>query len=283
MFAFLMGLAFLYYRDQQIHWKLTLLFFAGMFLFDLTTTAINNYIDTKTNDQELTLPRKPAFAALMILLCVSTACGIFLAYLTDIVVLLTGGLCFLGGILYTWGPVPISRLPLGEALSGIFYGLLIPFLLLYINMPEGTFLKLALSSGELVITLHIMPLIGLLLLSAAPACATANIMLANNICDVERDVLVKRYTLAYYLGKKRALLLFSATYYAVYAVHLVMIIIGILPPLCLLFFITLIPVVKNIRVFRKTQNKETTFLCSIKNYILIMSADAGLIFICGLL
>lgn len=47
IFAFLMTIAYLFYINQPIDWNLTLIFFGAMFLFDLTTTAINNYIDTK--------------------------------------------------------------------------------------------------------------------------------------------------------------------------------------------------------------------------------------------
>ena len=37
----------------------------------------------------------------------------------------------------------------------------------------------------------------------------ANIMLANNICDVEEDIINNRFTLPYYLGKKNAFNLFK--------------------------------------------------------------------------
>jgi 1,4-dihydroxy-2-naphthoate octaprenyltransferase len=130
-----MTIAFLLYQKQTIHWGLTLLFFAAMFLFDLTTTAINNYIDTKNNHQTLQFTRRTALIIIYVLFGISTALGLTLAYFTDIVILLVGGICFLCGVFYTYGPVPISRQPLGEVLSGVFYGLLIPFILLYINSP----------------------------------------------------------------------------------------------------------------------------------------------------
>ncbi|HPP36761.1 MAG TPA: UbiA family prenyltransferase, partial [Clostridiales bacterium] len=201
-FAFMLTIAFLLYDGRPIDWLRTLVFFFSMFLFDLTTTAINNYIDTKTNDQVLQFERRTALAIILILFAMSTALGLYLAYLTDIVVLLLGGLCFLTGVFYTYGPVPISRMPLGEVMSGLFYGLFIPFLLLYINMPEGTYLTLGLGRESIRLELNVMPLISVLLLAVTPICTTANIMLANNTCDVEKDVKVRRYTLPYYLGKK---------------------------------------------------------------------------------
>ena len=138
LFAFAMGLGLLYTLGGRLDPELTLLFFGSMFLFDLTTTAINNYIDTRTNGLPLQFSRPVALAILLVLLAVSALLGLMLAWRTDLVVLAVGGLCFLCGVFYTFGPVPVSRIPLGEVLSGTFYGLLIPFLLLYINLPEGS-------------------------------------------------------------------------------------------------------------------------------------------------
>ena len=284
IFAFLLALAYLFYIQQPINWRLTVIFFASMFIFDLTTTSINNYIDTKTNDQKLQFKRKTALLILFLLLSISTLLGLYLAILTDLVVLFLGGLCFLTGIFYTFGPIPISRLPLGEILSGLFYGFFIPFIMLYINMPEGTYLTYGLNYEPLsiFISLNIMPIITIILLSVAPVCTTANIMLANNICDLEKDVKVKRYTLPYYIGKK-SLFLFAWLYYIIYITTILMVFLKILPPLVLLFILTLFIVQKNIKQFFKLQDKERTFPLSIKNYIIIMGSNVFLIFLSGLL
>lgn len=279
---FLMVLSYLFYVGQPVDLTRTLLFFGAMFLFDLTTTAINNYIDTKTNGQVLPYPRRTAFRLIVFLFCVSAALGLLLAWMTDLVVFLLGGLCFLCGLLYTWGPVPISRLPLGELFSGLFYGLLIPFLLLYINMPAGTYLTLAYSRQSVQLSLNLFPIFTVLLLSVAPVCATANIMLANNTCDVEKDVAVNRYTLPWFLGRK-ALYLFAGLYYVIYLTIVLMVILNILSPLCLLSLGSLFWVQKNIRSFWKEQNKEKTFVLSVVNFISIIGTNTVLIFISGLL
>ena len=39
-----------------------------MFLFDLTTTAINNYVDTKTNNQVLQFKRRAALTVILVML-----------------------------------------------------------------------------------------------------------------------------------------------------------------------------------------------------------------------
>jgi len=203
VFPFLMVLAYLFASGYKIEPLKTVVFFLGMLCFDLTATMINNYCDTKKNQQILPFPRRTAKGLLFLLFTVSVAFGLYLVYLSDLVVLLLGMLCFFCGIIYSFGPVPISHGPYGEIISGFFYGLVIPAILFYINVPGGTLFSYALAAGKLSVVIEIRAATGLLLLSIVPFCLTANIMLANNICDVERDVVVGRYTLAYYLGRKR--------------------------------------------------------------------------------
>lgn len=277
-FAFLMTIALLVYQKQNINWKLTLVFFLSMFLFDLTTTAINNYIDSKTNDQMLQFKRKTALIIIYVLFTLSTVFGLYLTYMSDIVIFLVGGLCFLCGVFYTYGPLPISRMPLGEFFSGLFYGVFIPFIILYLNTPKGTFLLLDMNSQSVSVELMIWPIAALLLFGIIPFCTTANIMLANNMCDLEKDILVKRHTLPYYLGKK-SIYLYAAIYYMTYVAMIIMVALGIISPICLLSLFTIFIVQKNIKQFMKKQDKATTFILSIKNYVIIMGVNTLLIFI----
>ncbi|NLA86954.1 MAG: UbiA family prenyltransferase [Clostridiales bacterium] len=275
IFPFLMTLAYLYYNGKDIHPLRTAVFFCGMLLFDLTATTINNYEDTKKNRQTLQFNRRTAFYITAVLFLFSAVLGIYLVSLTDIVVLLLGGLCFLFGVLYSWGPLPLSHSPLGEAASGFFYGFVIPLILYYINAPKALF-TYSVSMERISADINVSPAVGFLLLSVMPFCLTAGVMLANNICDLERDVKVRRYTLAYYL-KRRAVYVFALLYYTAYASVIVMVIAGFLSPLSLLVLITLIPVQKNITVFMKKQVKEETFTVSIQNFILMMSVHIILI------
>jgi 1,4-dihydroxy-2-naphthoate polyprenyltransferase len=283
LFAFAMSLAYLQYLNQPLDGMRTGIFFAAMLLFDLTTTGINNYIDTRTNDQVLQFSRPVARTIIFIMLAVSTGLGLWLAILTDWVVLGIGGLCFICGVFYTFGPVPISRIPLGEVLSGVFYGLLIPFLLLYINLPAGSLLSFGIVDGFATLQLALLPLLILGLLCWAPMVCTANIMLANNICDLEKDIKVNRHTLPYYIGKNRAVALYSILYYSVYVVAFLMVILEFLPPWYLLILITVIPVELNLRVFRKKQEKALTFITSIKNFIVLMTGQCIALLMCGVL
>ena len=278
VFTFLMGLAYLHSSGYEINSLKTGVFFLGMFFFDLTATAINNYYDTKKNHQTLQFDRRPAMAILLLLFAVSVFLGLLLVYLSDPVVLLLGGLCFFFGIIYSYGPIPISHGPYGEIVSGFFYGLLIPAILIYINVPEGSLFSYMISDWKLSMILDIRSVAGLIMLSGVPFCLTANIMLANNICDVKNDVLVNRFTLAYYLGKK-ALWLFAALYYIAYLSVIAMVVTGFLSPLSLLLVISIIPVQKNINLFFEKQIKEETFIVSIKNFLIVIILHTVLIFL----
>ncbi len=275
VFPFLMTLAYLRLNNHTIDPLRSAVFFAGMFLFDLTATTINNYNDTKKNGLELPFPRRKALGITLTLLSLSVGCGLWLAVLTDIVVLLAGALCFLFGILYSWGPVRLSHGPFGEMASGFFYGVMIPFLCFYINDPTAL-MTVTISMQRISLEINVLPSIGLMLLGILPFCLTANVMLANNICDVERDVRVDRYTLAFYL-KEKALTLFALLYYATYLSVIVMVVFRFLTPLSLFLLITLLPVQRNIRIFAVKQTKEETFVIAIKNFILIISVHIALI------
>jgi 1,4-dihydroxy-2-naphthoate octaprenyltransferase len=276
VFPFIMTLGYIHLNGRHIDPLRSAVFFCGMFLFDLTATTINNYCDTKKNTQTLSFSRPAALSITYVLLTLSVGFGLYLVGLTDVVVLLAGGLCFLFGIIYSYGPIPLSHGPYGEAASGFFYGILIPFILIYINNPSDLF-TYALSWETISAEIHVVPVAGLLLLAVLPFCLTANIMLANNICDVEHDVEVHRYTLAFYL-KKHALTLFALLYFAAYLSVIVMVIFRFLSPLSLLLLVTAVPVRKNIRTFYKKQVKAETFILSIRNFLLIIIVHIVLIF-----
>lgn len=278
VFSFLLALVYLYASGFAIDPLKTTVFFFGMLCFDLTATAVNNYYDTKKNHQTLQFSRLTAMAILLTLFGISVLLGLWLVYLSDPVVLLLGGVCFFFGIIYSYGPVPISHGPYGEVCSGFFYGVLIPAILMYVNVPESRLFSYALDGWKVSMVLDIQTLMGLLMLSVVPFCLTANIMLANNICDLEQDVKVNRYTLPFYLGKK-SLWLFAGLYYIAYVSVVAMVAVGFISPLSLLLLLSLIPVQKNINLFFKKQIKQETFIVSIKNFLTIISLHILLIFL----
>ena len=271
LFAFANTLAFIYYQKQPIRPDLMVIFFIAMFVFDLTTTGINNYIDSKDYPQMLPIPRKVALGAILGMLGVSTLLGLYLAYRTGIVVLLLGAFCILLGIFYTFGPIPISRIPLGELFSGIAYGMFIPFLMLYINNPEH-YLSLGLSLERITLSIEVLPILEFLLFSMVTTLTTVGIMLANNTCDVKKDEAVHRLTLVHYIGVPAAVTLFWWLYFGCYIAVALMVVFRIFRPVALVFFLSFPLVWKNIAAFKKEQIKEKTFICSIRNFIILNTA-----------
>jgi 1,4-dihydroxy-2-naphthoate octaprenyltransferase len=135
-----------------------------------------------------------------------------------------------------------------------------------------------LSLQSISFEFELIPFFTLLLFAVTPFCTTANIMLANNICDLEKDIAVKRHTLPYYIGTN-ALWLFAGLYYLTYLATILMVLLKILSPVCLLSLFTIFLVQGNIRKFFNKQDKAVTFICSIKNFIIIMGTNTAVIFL----
>jgi 1,4-dihydroxy-2-naphthoate octaprenyltransferase len=282
VYAMLNAILFMILNKKEIDLSVTIVFVIAAFIFDLTTTAINNYIDSKDYPEMLPLNRKLSFVIIITMLAISTIMGLYLAYRGGILVLLIGGLCFLLGIFYTFGPLPISRIPLGELFSGIAYGMLIPFLMFYLNTPDD-YIGLDLSLEAINIKFMVWPLVSFLIYSLVTTFTTSNIMLANNTCDLEKDVAVNRHTLVFYIGRKAAVNLYAILYYLCYVAVILMVITKILPVISLIFVLSFPLVQKNINIFRAEQIKAKTFITSIRNFIIIntaftISLIAGIIF-----
>lgn len=268
LLPFLLGLSYVLYTYKQVDIRNTLLFFISMLCFDMATTALNNYIDVKANGKILEFSQKTAKQILYFLLILAILLGLALVFYTGVIVLVLGALCFGVGIFYTFGPVPISRMPLGEIFSGLFMGLFIPFLVVFINAPEDSLIYFTFTNWLLQVSFNIMDLLKLGVVTIPAITGIANIMLANNICDLDEDVKVNRFTLPYYTGVKNALNIFAALYYLGFAAIIIMVVFGILPVYGLITIVGLIPIYKNISKFRKQQSKTITFPLSVQNLVI---------------
>lgn len=153
---------------HQFQFGYTLLFFLAMLVFDMTTTAINNYMDfekAKSDTykyQENVIGREqlsPKTIRTMILsmLAFTAVIGLLLSWFTGWLLLVLGGIvCFIG-VFYTFGPIPLSRMPLGELFSGVTMGLGIFVITVYINTVSAPvfFLQFDLKSGVFALTGHL--------------------------------------------------------------------------------------------------------------------------------
>lgn len=279
---FALGTLYAVYRYRSFRLVNFLIMFISLITFDMATTAINNYVDFKKAnkkegygyEQHNAMSRdgiseKTALKVIFILLGTATLFGIFLVLKTTPVVLLVGMLCFAMGIFYTFGPVPISRMPLGEAFSGFFMGFIIMFLSIYIHVFDKNIVSIVFSGSLLSLNIDMKEIIVIFALSIPAIGGIANIMLANNICDLEEDIENNRFTLPYYIGKGNALKLFAALYYIGFAVIAALIVLKVLPISFIIVLLTFIPVQKHIRIFTKNPVKAKTFVLAVKNFVIM--------------
>ena len=269
LFTFMLTMIFMVMQDIQILAVPTMVFFLSMLIFDLCTTAINNYIDAKGNGQDLNFSQKTSFNLIVAMFLISAGLGLYLVLISDVIVLVLGMFCFAVGVLYTYGPVPISRQAYGELISGILYGFFIPFILIHVNAP-GTIIGFTRDGLNIQLLIYGGMLIQFIIVFMTPTLLTSSIMLANNTCDIEKDVQVKRFTLPYYLGQETSVKLMYGIYGLVYASIIMSVIVGGLPLTALLTLIMVPKVLNHVGEFKKDLIKHVSFKFIIKNFILIM-------------
>lgn len=284
MIPFLMGTLYALYRFEDFYVLRFGLMFVSLLSFDMATTAINNYYDFKKASKthgygyethnaivHFKLKESTVVATIVILLVLAAGGGIALVTQTGLLVFLLGGLSFLIGILYSFGPIPISRMPLGELFSGLFMGFVIIFISAYIHTDEHV-VSLLLQNGWVSLNINIVEVLFLFWFSVPAILGIAGIMLANNICDIDEDMENRRYTLPVYIGRRNALLLFKYLYYVSYLDLVVLLILGVNPILVLAILLTLIPLHRNIYLFTQKQEKASTFILAVKNFVLMSTA-----------
>ncbi|KYZ78006.1 1,4-dihydroxy-2-naphthoate prenyltransferase [Anaerosporomusa subterranea] len=287
---FLIGTLYALYKYDSFKFENAIIMFISLFAFDMATTGINNYLDYKKAHSRKgynyekhnavvnhDIKESTALAVIVMLLTTATALGVFLTLKTDIVVLVIGVLSFTTGILYTFGPVPISRMPLGEVFSGFFMGFIIIFLAVYIHIFDQGIALLSYSGTMLTIHLNLIEVLSLFLFSIPAIAGIGNIMLANNICDLDEDILNKRYTLPHYIGKEKALKLFKASYDIGYFSIIIAVVLNVAPTIILLAILTKIVLDKNIKRFAHNPSKREPFVLAVKNFIVVNGAVALLL------
>jgi len=290
VFPFLVGTLFVMYRYDSFNLVNTLIFFTAMLLFDLTTTAINNYMDfRKAKSEEYRkerniigqkmIPERVVVLIILLMLTMASGLGIWLVIRTDLLVLLIGMLCFAIGIFYTFGPIPLSRMPLGEVFSGVTMGFGIVFLIVYVNAFDQGIANFIWSGREIVFHADLLLLLEIVWISLPCVFTIANLMLANNICDLEDDVANERFTLPYYIGKRYAIWLFDALYAATFLAILTAVLFKVLPAVMLVSLLVVIPVFRHVRQFNGKQVKSETFPLAVKNLVLVNGAFSALLVI----
>jgi 1,4-dihydroxy-2-naphthoate octaprenyltransferase len=172
----------------------------GSIFIQIGTNLANDYSDAKrgadTADRlgpvrvtstGLVTPRR-VMTATWIAFAVAIACGIYLATVAGVVILLIGAVSIVAGVLYTGGPRPYGYAGLGEVFVFLFFGLVAVNGSYYVQLEHLDALPLGLSIA-----------VGFL--------ATA-ILVVNNVRDLETDRRAGKMTLAVRMGRANAVNLF---------------------------------------------------------------------------
>ncbi len=290
MLPFIFGTIYTLYAFDNFYIDRFILFFLSLLFIDMSTTAINNYIDFKKSNLQvykenenvlgveglnLKLCKKIIFSMLFIAMVL----GFILFLKVNFVLLIIGSVSFFVGITYTFGPTPISRTPYGEIVSSFFMGFLIVFLAIYIHIDNLIYLNF--ENGFVFLSANVTEIFKILIVSTPFVMCIFNLMLANNICDLQRDVQHNRFLLPYYIGKEKSLALYNFNYYFIYLVISLSVLLKILPLTMIFFLFSIVIVHKNILVFNLKQVKSETFITAVKNLLVIsifyiVSISAGL-------
>lgn len=284
LFPFVIGWLFSLYYFEQVNIENMILFFAAMLSFDMATTAINNLMDYKKahdNEYQKTmnivgvagLNVKHVSWLICGMIAFSSVIGLILTYRTSLLLLMMGGLCFLIGIFYTFGPVPLSRMPLGEMFSGVTMGFGIFFITIYLNIAHLDIITFVWQGNLIGLYGNVFQLVAIVWASLPLIFTIANIMLANNLCDLDQDVKNHRYTLPFYLGRENGIRLFNVLMYGCYATIIIGIIFGVYHWVMCVVLLTLPKINANTQLFTQKQIKSETFSVSIKNLILFNGAQ----------
>ena len=263
-----MGILYAWYNYGTFHLGYSLLGLLTVGLFQLAIRLRDNYLDyyvaeNKQADdiQEMTvgketIPLKNVRFSYYMTGAIALLIGLFIVFQTSFMLLfiVLGGMLI--GVLYTFGPIPLSSTPFGDFFIGLAYGLGIFLALLYINAFE-------------VIPFDWFTIIQIIIASIPTAITVMSVSLANNISDLEEDIEGGRFTLPYHIGVDKALVVFKSFYYVGYIAIILSIIFGTFPRLVTLSLLTFPYVYKNIQIFMDEQDKQTTFLTTLKNSIVI--------------
>ena len=278
IFPFLLGLAYSLYHYQSVNLSALAIYFVAMFMFNCFVDIWDNYNDyhkaVDTDDYQKNtniIGRENLSMGLIKSLLAffffgSLILGIIVALMTGWEVFWLGLLCYAVGVFYAGGPKPLSSLPLGELLSGLTMGYVIFLICLYINSSQNFVWSFANLATTFLIALPNTLLI-------------ANLMLANNTCDLEEDEANHRYTIVHYIGKKAALIWWTTALILAFVAIVVAVILGLLSPIMLLILLIAPLMIKFARPYLQKQVKKETFISSVKILMVFQLVQVLLFFV----
>ncbi len=298
LLPFIFGVLYAYFLGFEINIVNTIYMFVSLISLDMATTAINNYMDfqkAKNDEYKIyenvlgkeNIANKLALTIIFSLIALCIFFGLLLVIRTNVIVLLLGSFSFCIGVLYTYGPIPISRTPFGEIVSGFVMGFLIPFITIYVQNLDIIVIEYFWKSENLVVNMEINKILKIIVATSPFILNISNIMLGNNLYDLKTDIKNDRFLLPYHLGVKKSLRLFKFKYILCYVMIGISIILKIVPITCIITFIFLPTILKNIKLYSENlsaKHKKDCFKFVVINMLITstvytLSFGLGLLFI----
>lgn len=191
--TYILASLYVIYRTGRLDPLRAVLMFIATVLVDMGTTGFNTYFDFRRgvdnaeyNREEVKVvvhegvPWGWALLTSAALFAAAIPFGIVLTVLAGWPVVAAGLFCMMIGYLYTGGPYPISRTPLGELFAGGTLGTVLFLLVWFIQAGR--------------------PDSAVLLVSLPSTLAIAAILTVNNTCDIIGDRAAGRRTFSILLG-----------------------------------------------------------------------------------
>ena len=262
VFPCLLGTLYAWWHTQRLDLVALVGFFVAMLLFNMAVDANDNYQDFKRSDSDSFrqktniigrrhLDPHHIWQLIVSFMVVSGAIGVWLTIRCGWPVMVLGLFSFAVGYGYAGGPRPISGTPFGEFFSGFTMGFVIWLIGVWINAQQ-------------------LPLVSVFIASGLAQCAIAALLLANNIADFDEDIVLKRRTIVYYLGRRRAMIGLFGLYAGGFILVVIAVFFKMLPWPCLLSLAAAIPVWRNTRAFAQQPVKTKTFKLIVSNLLLIL-------------
>lgn len=232
--------------EANIDWLLFTAMLLACLLIQAATNMFNEYYDfVRGLDSEESVgiggaivrngvKPKTVMQLALLLYVIAAILGIYICYESSWLLLIVGAISMAVGYFYTGGPYPISSTPFGELFSGLFMGMLIVLIAVYIQVGS-------------------VPLFAVLL-SVPSALLVAAIMLSNNIRDLEEDTAGGRKTMAILVGRKTAITILASYFVLSYLWIIGLVVLQIITPWSLFVLLSLKKPIHAIKLFKQTDN-----------------------------
>lgn len=232
--------------EAKIDWLLFVTMLLACLLIQAATNMFNEYYDfVRGLDSEESVgiggaivrngvKPKTVMQLALLLYLIAAVLGIYICYESSWLLLVVGAVSMAVGYFYTGGPYPISSTPFGELFSGLFMGMLIVLIAVYIQVGS-------------------VPIFAVLL-SVLSALLVAGIMLSNNIRDLVEDTVGGRKTMAILVGRKNAITILASYFVLSYLWIIGLVLLQIITPWSLLVLLSLKKPIHAIKLFKQTEN-----------------------------